>query len=237
MQFERCGDRALLMRLADTPQPAVSRRISALRQSLLAAEPAGLEDAIPGFVTLLIMYDPDVTTADALARIAHALMPAEDAPGRERIWTLPVCYDESMGLDIASVAARIGLACEDVVRLHTSRPYTVYLLGFSPGFPYLGDLDDRLVVPRRHDPRPRVPAGSVAIATRYTAIYPQETAGGWHLLGRTPVRLFDAASDAPALLQPGDSVRFHAVPLEEYESLRARVAAGGFVPECEVRAA
>ncbi len=234
MRVAPCGDRAFLVTLAAAPQPALSRRIAALRRALLAAQPAGLEDAIPGFVTLLVLYDPDVTTVHALTAIIEALMPAGDARGGEHVWMLPVCYDESLGLDLATVAESCHLTRDDVIRLHTARAYTVYLLGFSPGFPYLGDLDDRLVLPRRLDPRLRVPAGSVAIATQYTAIYPQETAGGWHVLGRTPLKLFDAGAPSPALLQPGDTVRFHPIPLAEYESLQARVAAGAYVAEFKV---
>lgn len=232
MRIERCGDRAFLIRLGDRADPALSRRIGALRQRLVTEHPAGLEDAIPGFVTLLVMFDPDVTTSQALCDIALQLIPGDDERAVQRTWTLPVCYDVSVAPDLSSVAAAAGLSCDEVARLHAARCYTVYLIGFSPGFPYMGDLDPRLALPRRADPRPRVPAGSVAIATTYTAIYPQETPGGWHLIGRTPVRLFDATAGAPALLQPGDSVRFYPVPLDEYEALCARAASGAYSPQC-----
>ena len=110
---------------------------------------------------------------------------------------------------------------EEVVAAHTSRSYVVYLVGFSPGFPYLGDVDERIALPRRTVPRPRVPAGSVAIATHYTAVYPQDTPGGWHIIGRTPVRFFDASASPPALVAPGDTVRFYAVDAEEYDRASA----------------
>ncbi|MGE5525690.1 MAG: 5-oxoprolinase subunit PxpB [Rhodospirillaceae bacterium] len=231
MRIERCGDRAFLIRLGDHPHPALSRRIATLRQRLLQAQPGGLDDAIAGFATLFIAYDPDVTTAAALADMARALIPGDENHERTRTWTLPVCYDASLAPDLAAVAQATGLTGDEVVTLHASRSYTVYLIGFSPGFPYMGDVDARLMLPRREDPRPRVPSGSVAIATQYTAIYPQDTAGGWHLIGRTPVRLFDARSASPALLQPGDNVRFRPIALAEYEALRQDVDAGAYVPQ------
>jgi inhibitor of KinA len=232
MRIERCGDRAFLIRLGDRPHAALSRRIATLQRRLAQAQPAGLDDAVAGFVTLLVMYDPDVTTAEALCDMAEALLPKEDEAAPLRTWTLPVCYDAAVAPDLPDVAAATGLTCEEIARLHAARCYTVYLIGFSPGFPYMGDVDARLVLPRRADPRPRVPAGSVAIATTYTAVYPQDTAGGWHLIGRTPVRLFDAGARSPALLSPGDEVRFRAATLQEYEDLCAQAATGISVARC-----
>jgi KipI family sensor histidine kinase inhibitor len=161
--------------------------------------------------------------------LAAALLPGDADAAAVRIWHIPVCYDAAVAPDLPAVAAAAGLSVEEAAALHASRGYTVYLMGFSPGFPYLGDLDPRLVLPRRPDPRPRVPAGSVAIATTHTAIYPQDTPGGWHLVGRTPARLFDATGTPPALLAPGDEVRFVPVSLAEYE----RLAPGKYLPQCE----
>ncbi len=231
MRIERCGDRAFLVRLGERPEPALSRRIAVLRERLVAARPAGLDDAVPGFVTLLVLYDPDVTTSEALCGLVRELLPRGETDTPRRTWTLPVCYDASLAPDLETVAAAAKLSPDEVMRLHAGRAYTVYLIGFSPGFPYLGDLDARLVLPRRAEPRPRVPAGSVAIATSYTAVYPQDTAGGWHLVGRTPARMFDAAGASPALLRPGDAVRFQLIGRVEYEALSSRAAAGDYVPE------
>ena len=232
MRIERCGDRAFLIRLGEHPHPALSRRIATLRRRLAQAKPAGLDDAIAGFVTLLVMYDPDVATAEALRDIAEALLRNENDVTPLRTWTLPVCYDASVAPDLPDVAAATGLTLEEVARLHAAQRYTVYLLGFSPGFAYMGNVDERLVLPRRADPRPRVPAGSVAIATTYTAVYPQDTAGGWHLIGRTPVRMFDPRAVSPALLSPGDEVCFRAVSPEEYETLCAEAANGLAIARC-----
>jgi inhibitor of KinA len=169
-----------------------------------------ITDLVPAYTTLSLWYDPSVWRFDDLAR--HVLALTEDSapvdlpPGRE--WTIPVIYD---GPDLPLVADRTGLTCEEVVARHAARWYHVLLLGFVPGFAFLGGLDPALALPRRSTPRLRVPAGSVGIAGEQTGIYPVETPGGWHLIGRTDVRLFDAARDPPALLQVGDRVRFEVV--------------------------
>lgn len=233
MDMRPYGDSAFVITLGTSPDPALSRRIAALRRILVAAHPPGLLDAIAGFVTLTVLFDPDVTSMETLAETARALVPdAAHAPPR-RQWTIPVCYDADCGPDLRDAAAATNLSAQEFVRVHSAGSYTVYLLGFSPGFPYLGDLDDRLALPRHREPRPRVPAGSVAIATRYTAIYPQETAGGWHLIGRTPLRLFEPGRDEPALLQAGDAVRFNPIARNEYDRLAAQVDAGTYAPRCE----
>lgn len=216
----RCGDAALTVHFADRPCPALAARIAALHRTLAEQRPAGFVESIPGLTTLTVLFDPSTSAAAAVE--ASVLQAYERSAGRvpaARRWRIPVCYEGDCAPDLEAVGKSCGLAPADVVAAHTSRAYTVYLLGFSPGFPYMGDLDPRLVLPRRAEPRVRVPAGAVAIADGYTAIYPQSTAGGWHLLGATPVRLFDSARDHPALLAAGDSVSFYAVSRDEIARL------------------
>ena len=136
-----------------------------------------------------------------------------------RLWRIPVCYEGEYAPDLAEVATRTGLDPDDVVRLHTTVRFHVYMLGFLPGFPYLGDLPERLILPRRKDPRLRVPAGSVAVATNLTAVYAHESPGGWHLIGRTPVVFFDAKKDRPSVLAPGDAVVFKPIGKDEFQRL------------------
>lgn len=168
----------------------------------------GVAEVVPGYVSLTLQFDPTVASAtDLRDRIAAAILlagaPAADAPGR--LVTIPVRYD---GPDLAEVAAATGLSAEDVIDRHAAVEYEVGLLGFVPGFAYLGRLDPALVLPRRETPRPRVPAGSVGIAGEQTGIYPAETPGGWHLIGTTDLQLFDPHRDPPSWLQVGDRVRF-----------------------------
>ena len=212
-----CGDAAFTVDLGPKPDVLLTRAIAALHAELFRRAPEGFIESVPGLTSLTVLFDPDVTTAGALqTEVGRCMDRAHATHTAARSWSIPVCYSGEYAPDLHDVAAACGISSDDVIAAHTARTYVVYLLGFSPGFPYLGDVDERIALPRRAEPRPRVPAGSVAIATRYTAIYPQATAGGWHIIGRTPLRFFDAAQDPPALLSPGDTVRFYSIEAEGY---------------------
>jgi KipI family sensor histidine kinase inhibitor len=227
MRYSSCGDAAFTVELGSRANLLLTRGIAALHEALRRAAPEGYLESVPGLTSLTVMFDPDRTSAatlqQALERCRDSAL-ASSASSRE--WHIPVCYDVACAPDLADVARACRLTEAEVIAAHTSRSYTVYLLGFSPGFPYLGDIDERLVLPRRVEPRPRIAAGSVAIATQYTAVYPQPTAGGWHIIGRTPATLFDASASPPALLAPGDTVRFYAIDSAEFERLSVEHAAG-----------
>jgi KipI family sensor histidine kinase inhibitor len=147
---------------------------------------------------------------------------------KARRWRVPVCYEGEHAPDLAYVAKETGLAAKEVVALHAGRPYHVYMIGFLPGLPYMGDLPERLVLPRRVDPRVRLPPGSVAIAMTMTIVYPLESPGGWHLIGATPVRLFDWRWPAPALLAPGDAVEFEPIGKGAFAKLARAVGHGDY---------
>ena len=205
------GDRGLLVEFA----PDVSPEITAL---VLGADAAlvrlpGVVETVPAFRSVLAVYDPLAVGFDRLAEQAEAAVrTAGSVPiDAGRLIEVPVLYGGADGPDLETVAGVCGLDPADVVRLHSEPSYLVMMLGFAPGFPYLGPLPAGLRVPRRPAPRIRVPSGSVAIADRFTGIYPQATAGGWHLLGRTTLRLFDPNRSPPCLLNPGDRVRFVSV--------------------------
>ena len=177
---------------------------------------AGWGAPIPAYDSVLVPFDPDrLDPAEAETRLRGCV--ANALEGDRAAWTgrlhrIPVRYGGADGPDLDAVAERIGLAVGQVVELHASVEYRVFVLGFAPGFGYLGRLPAELMVPRRDQPRPRVPAGSVAIAGWQTAIYPASTPGGWHLIGRTDAVLWDARRADPALLAAGDRVRFEPVP-------------------------
>jgi KipI family sensor histidine kinase inhibitor len=149
-------------------------------------------------------------------------------PRAARRWRIPVCYEDDYAPDLPEVARLTGLSPQEVVRLHSSAHYHVYMLGFLPGFAYLGDLPAALALPRRADPRVRVPAGSISIATSLTAIYPYESPGGWHLIGATPIRFFEARRMPPALLAAGDQVLFEPIDAAAFAALRHMVGSDGF---------
>ncbi len=233
------ADRALVGELgAEISRPLLAR-VSALDAALRAErERGGLEgvvETVPSYRSVAIVYDPLRTTRAALEpRIAPllegALLDAAVAP-KGRTWTLPVLDGGASGPDLADVAAARGLSEGDAIALHAGTTYDVYVLGFLPGFAYLGDVAPELRLPRRTEPRTRVAAGSVAIAGAQTAIYPSESPGGWHLIGRCPVPLFDPRRPRPALLAPADRVRFEPVTEERLREIEASLAAGRLDPE------
>jgi KipI family sensor histidine kinase inhibitor len=224
------GDAALTVEFGAAIDPALVGAVNALDAAIArrraAGGFAGLIEAMPTFRSLTLFYDPLATDRDTLVGELQPLLvgsaSAAAPPGRG--WRLPVCYEGDCGPDLAETARATGLSEADVVALHAGTEYVVYMLGFLPGFPFMGDLPERLRLPRRKEPRVRVPAGSVAIATGLTAIYPWESPGGWHLLGRCPLPLFDAARESPSLLAPGDRVRFVPIPSAEYGQLAAAAA-------------
>jgi KipI family sensor histidine kinase inhibitor len=201
------GDSALTVVLGEGVDLALARRVHRLARRVRDAELTGVREVVPAYGTLGVFYDPLATTHDVLATALAALGVAPDPDDAEEgtEHRILVRYD---GEDLAAVAESCGLLPAEVVALHASASYTVFFLGFVPGFAYLGPLPAPLHLPRRPSPRPRVPAGSVAIAGDQTAIYPLPTPGGWHLLGHTDAPMWDPRRVPPARLAPGDRVRF-----------------------------
>lgn len=222
IRVEAFGATALLVTLAEQPDDALPLHIARLAERLRGQLGPALTDCVPGWTTLLLHYDLlRIDLPELQRRVQQAL---EDWPGDSdtvaagRLHEIAVWY---AGEDLAEIARLCGLATAEVIDLHAGRDYRVGAIGFAPGFAYLGELDERLALPRRATPRTRVPAGSLAIAERQTAVYPQASPGGWHLLGRTAQRLFDPLQEPPCPLAVGDRVRF--VPIDE----AAFRAAGG----------
>jgi KipI family sensor histidine kinase inhibitor len=232
-----CGDTALTAELGDGIDRHVNALVLALAERLTAAAVAGVVEAVPTFRSLTIHYDPLVVSNTELkARLAPLLSGLRPAQDSGRLWRIPVCYHDSVAPDLAEVAGRTGRSAARVVEAHSSVTYHVYMMGFLPGHPYLGDLPAGLALPRRASPRTSVPAGSVSIATTLSAIYPLESPGGWHLIGRTPALLWDGRREFPALLAAGDQVRFLPISLAEHDALASRGAAGEWRPEPEASA-
>jgi inhibitor of KinA len=204
------GDSAILVQLGDEIDLAINARVHALDVLVTANPLPGVVESVPAYASLLVHYDPLVLTYSQISDwLAAKMDQIETQAGRPpRSIEVPVRYGGQRGMDLAQVAAERGLSAPDVVRLHTGRQYTVYMMGFTPGFAYMGRLDDALATPRLPTPRPHVDAGSVGIAGAQTGIYPIESPGGWRLIGWTALQLFDPGSAAPFLFAPGDRVRF-----------------------------
>jgi KipI family sensor histidine kinase inhibitor len=204
------GDSALMIQYGDEIDPAVNQSIHEL-DALLRTDPIpGVIETVPAYTTLLVHYDPLVLTYaqtsdwvnNVLAKTRHT------AARKPSLIKVPVRYGGEYGLDLDFIATYHHLSVQEVIRLHTGGEYTVYMMGFTPGFAYMGKLDDRLATPRLETPRINVIAGSVGIAGSQTGIYPIDSPGGWRLIGRTSLPLFDLAADKPFLFSPGDKVRF-----------------------------
>jgi KipI family sensor histidine kinase inhibitor len=205
------GEAALLVELGRAIDPGLNARVRALDRALAEQPLPGLRECVPAYASLLVVFDPGRTSHAEVGEAVRARLGARSsAETASRRHVLPVSYGGDAGPDLEDVARKLGLTPADVVRAHAAAEVTAYFLGFLPGFAYLGLLPDAFAIPRLPTPRPRVPAGSVGIASRQTAVYPWDCPGGWNLVGRTSVRLFDPAADPPALLQPGDAVGFRA---------------------------
>lgn len=218
-RIEPAGDAALRIELPALVDEAINARVTAMGETVRSRWSDLVKDAVVGYHTLTVYFDPLRVDGrwleEQLAGIAaDATAPEEVSRGHVEI---PVCYGGELGPDLGDVAQSAGCSEQDVVDLHTSRDYRVFVVGFVPGFGYMGPVDARLALPRRRTPRTRVPAGTVALAGGQTGIYPLETPGGWHLIGRTSVRPFDESRMEPVLFRPGDTVRFRSVTRDEYD--------------------
>jgi KipI family sensor histidine kinase inhibitor len=225
LPIEPLGETALLLRFGAGLDPAVNARVHAAAAALRAAHLPGLVDIAPAYATLALHYDPAAwldangggpwrTFEAAVRAVLHS--PPVETTSDARVVEIPVCYGGEHGPDLDALADHAGLAASEVVARHAASRYTVAMLGFAPGFPYLFGLDAALQMPRRASPRTRVPAGSVAIGGAQTGIYPSQLPGGWQIIGRTPLTLFDATRDPPSLVMPGDRVRLVAIEAADF---------------------
>ena len=220
-RFRTAGDRGILVEYGDVIDPDVNSKVRSMAIVMDENPPAGVTEIIPTYRSLLIIYDPSVTqparlkkTLDSLeARLDEIRIPPP------RTVELPVCYGGEFGPDIDTVADTNDLAVEEVIALHCEPEYLIYMVGFTPGFPFLGGLSEKLHTPRLETPRTLVPEGSVGIANNQTGIYPIASPGGWQLIGRTPVKLFAPWRQNPFLYQAGDRLKFKPISADEYNRI------------------
>ena len=237
MRILDLGDTAFTVEFGDRIDPALQAQVNALDAALSAAAGAGrlpgLIEWVPTFRSLTVILDPVVADRTAIEALVRDCLsrPQDTQSTSVRQWRLPVIYGGESGPDLVSVAQAAGLTPDEVIARHTAQDYVVYMLGFLPGFPFMGDVPGALRLPRRAEPRVRVSAGSVAIANAMTAIYPWESPGGWHLLGRCPAPLFDPAREVPALLAAGDRVGFEPVRATDMADIEADLVAGRLDPQ------
>jgi KipI family sensor histidine kinase inhibitor len=217
------GDSALVIEFEERIDEAVNERAIALAAAIQQAAVRGVRDIVPTYRAVAIYFDPLRTAYDQLtARIHDELThPSAEATTSRAPVRIPVCYGGDLGPDLGDVAAFAGVSEAEVIRRHAAAIYRVFMLGFVAGFAYMGTVDASIAAPRRATPRVRVPLGSVGIAGVQTGVYPAETPGGWQIIGRTPVKPFDAARAEPFLMQAGDHVLFYAITTEEFVNWRS----------------
>ncbi len=215
------GDRGLLAEYGDAIAPEINRKVRMVAMALEQEKPVGMVEVIPTYRSLLVIYDPIKTALNHLEQTIEALELRLDKIRipPPQIVEIPVLYGGKCGPDIEFVAQCADLSVEDVIRIHSGTPYQIYMMGFTPGFPYLGGLSEAIHVPRLETPRILVPAGSVGIANNQTGIYPVPSPAGWRIIGRTPLKLFDPIRPQPFLYQAGDFIKFSAISQTEYVRL------------------
>jgi inhibitor of KinA len=232
LRFLPAGDLALSVELGDDISVEVNTRVRALEFLIDQKALPGVVETVPTYRALQVYYDPALVGYDALcaslATLAEQASATAMPPAREV--ELPCCYDDELGPDLEAAGRRLDLPVDDLVRLHAGAEYLVYFIGFTPGLPYMTGAPARLTIPRLDTPRVKVPAGTVGIGGIQCCVYSVESPGGFWLLGRTPLRLYDPGAAEPILLRPGDRVRFRRVDRREFDDIAARVAAGAFRP-------
>lgn len=233
-RFLQAGDSALTVELGNAVDVGVNEAVAALEQNISEAAIEGVLETIPTYRSLQVVYDPArIRSRELIARLSGILPESRQQAGESRRWLLPVCYGGEHGMDLEFVAAVHNLSAEEVIRIHSGPEYRVYMIGFAPGFAYLGGLPDALHTPRRDNPRTLTPARSISIGGIQAAISTVPAPSGWHMLGQTPVRTFDLDRKEPFLLKTGDRVKFRPIPHDEYERLNAMAERGDIVAESE----
>lgn len=225
-----CGDHALTISFGDTISAETNQQVIALYKQLVAEKEQGILDIIPAYTTVTIVFDlafllkkyPGQPIMEKVEQLLHhAVQQLQySITDVSRKVNVPVCYDPSLAPDLIELTETHGISLDELVRLHTERAYRVYMIGFLPGFAYMGSVNERIITPRKNTPRKLVPAGSVGIAGEQTGIYPFDSPGGWQLIGQTPLKIFDATQKEPCYFQPGDEVRFAPISLDEFQKMK-----------------
>lgn len=219
------GDNALLIELGNTINMELNKKVLCLSKAIEKTEIAGVEEVVPTYRSLLVRYNPLKTTYEQLVfqiKDIEETLQTTNTKTKGKTIIVPVVYGEEYGPDLAFVARFHRMTEDEVVKLHSNREYRVYMLGFVAGFPYLGEVPDEIATPRLETPRLKVPAGSVGIAEKQTGIYPCEAPGGWRIIGRTPLKLFNPNNQPPTIMEPGDIVKFEPISKEEFETIKQR---------------
>lgn len=234
------GEQGLVVEFGQTIDSAINNRVHQIAKLLSKEIGDTIFEIVPTYRSLLVYFNPlRMTRENLIRKIETMLKNTENClteQAQKQVVMIPVCYGGDFGPDLDFVAQHNGLSPEEVIRIHTSDPYQVYMIGFTPGFPYLGGMSERIATPRLDKPRIKIPAGSVGIAGSQTGFYPLESPGGWRLIGRTPVKAFDPQASNPFLFDAGQYLQFNAITEAEYHAINQQVDAGTYSPVVQIHA-
>lgn len=237
-RFLPCGDCGITVNFGNEINEEINSLVTRFTSAAEKARIPGAVEYIPAFCSVTVIYDPLKTSAKELTRQLKRAQ-KHSAGGNDFkpvLYKIPVCYDDEFAPDMESVEKITGLAKEEIINIHTGRDYPIYMLGFLPGFAYLGDMDKRIAAPRLETPRVRIPRGSVGIGGNQTGIYPSDSPGGWRLIGKTPVRVYDEKKEDPILYRAGDRIRFIRITKEDFFRIDKECENGAYTVEStEVR--
>ncbi|WP_163468674.1 5-oxoprolinase subunit PxpB [Fusobacterium sp. IOR10] len=225
MKFLKAGDSALVIELGNEISPVINFKLKKITEFLDNLNKQGIKDLLPTYRSIIVYYNPLLVSFDEIKNIVEENCNFENEKIDEiekEIVEIPVLYGGEYGPDLENIAKHNNITTEEVIKIHTSGEYLVYMLGFTPGFPYLGGMSKKIATPRLKEPRTKIPAGSVGIAGEQTGVYPIESPGGWQLLGRSPLNFFNPNSDKPFLLKAGQYIKFVSVTEEEYLKLKGK---------------